>query len=483
MKIPSSSVPADGTVIASLFTFGTVARADLIFRSGGMQLKGYDVNGLSLFDSGTWAFSLLDQQLRYSIELQTSGGNVQWAMATIAPGAVANATSGTVAGSIGNASKVMIAPSGGMSGAVAGHVSVQSVWDTLYNLSPPLNAWSGEYAGIRFARLCAEEGIGYRIYGAPADTVAMGTQAPKTADALLQECEDADKGLIFEPRQAYALGYRTRASMFNQAPTVTLSYSAAQLAEPMEPTDDDRLIANDVTATRSSGGSSARQSLTSGALSIQSPPNGVGPYPQTPAVNVATDAQLIDEAGWLVWLGTVDDFRYPVLSANLASPKVTAVYYQLQDLDIGDRIVVGSTPSWLPPDGISQLVQGQTEVLGDVFTEQWSCAPELPYRVGILDDPVLGHADTDGSTVHAGISATATSMQVDTTGAGSPLWTTSGGDFPFDIAVGGERMTVTNITGASSPQTFTVTRSVNNVVKTQTAGTDVRLWQPMILSM
>jgi len=259
--------------------------------------------------------------------------------------------------------------------------------------------------------------------------------------------------------------------------------TAAQLAEPMEPTDDDRLIANDVTATRSSGGSSARQSLVSGALSIQSPPNGVGPYPQTPAVNVATDAQLIDEAGWLVWLGTVDDFRYPVLSANLASPKVTAVYYQLQDLDIGDRIVVGSTPSWLPPDGISQLVQGQTEVLGDVFTEQWSCAPELPYRVGILDDPVLGHADTDGSTVHAGISATATSMQVDTTGAGSPLWTTSGGDFPFDIAVGGERMTVTNITGASSPQTFTVTRSVNNVVKTQTAGTDVRLWQPMILSM
>jgi len=484
MKIPSSSVPADGTVIASLFTFGTVARADLIFRSGGMQLKGYDVNGLSLFDSGTWAFSLLDQQLRYSVELQTSGGNVQWAMATIAPGAVANATSGTVAGSIGNASKVMIAPSGGMSGAVAGHVSVQPVWDTLYNLSPPLNAWSGEYAGIRFARLCAEEGIGYRIYGAPADTVAMGTQAPKTADALLQECEDADKGLIFEPRQAYVLGYRTRASMFNQAPTVTLSYSAAQLAEPMEPTDDDRLIANDVTATRSSGGSSARQSLASGALSIQLPPNGVGPYPQTPTVNVATDAQLIDEAGWLVWLGTVDDFRYPVLSANLASPKVTAVYYQLQDLDIGDRIVVGSTPSWLPPDGISQLVQGQTEVFGDVFTEQWSCAPELPYRVGILDDPVLGHGDSDGSTLHTGISATATSMQVDTTSGGSPLWSTSAGDYPQDVVMGGERITVGLVTGSFSPQTFSsLTRSVNGVSKAQTAGTDIRLWQPAILSM
>ena len=64
-----------------------------------------------------------------------------------------------------------------------------------------------------------------------------------------------------------------------------------------------------------------------------------------------------------------------------------------------------------------------------------------------------------------------------------PLWTTSSSDFPFDIGVGGERMTVTGISGSSSPQTFTVARSVNGVVKPQSAGTDVRLWQPMILSM
>jgi hypothetical protein len=484
MKIPSSSVPADGTVMASLFTYGTVARADLIFRSAGMQLKGYNALGTNIFDSGTIAFTLLDQQYRYSVELQTSGGNVQWAMAVMAPGAPgALASSGTVAGTIGNAYQVIVAPGGGMAGTIAGHVSVQAVWDTLFNLGAPLAAWSGEKAAIRFARLCAEEGVSCRVYGAPSDTVAMGTQAPNTVPTLLQQCEDADNGLIYEPRQILALGFRTRVSMFNQTPAVALSYSAAQLAEPMEPTDDDRLIANDVMVARSSGGSTARQSLTSGALSTQAPPNGVGPYPQTPTVNLASDAQLADQAGWLVWLGTVDDLRYPVLSANLASPKISTVYYQLQDLDIGDRITASGTPGQLPPDGISQLVQGQTEALGDVFTEQWACAPEAPYRVGVLDDPVLGRADTDGSTLHAGISATATSMQVDTTDLTKPLWTTSAGDFPFDIAVGGERMTVTNITSTSSPQTFTVTRSVNGVIKTQTAGADVRLFQPSILSM
>ena len=44
-------------------------------------------------------------------------------------------------------------------------------------------------------------------------------------------------------------------------------------------------------------------------------------------------------------------------------------------------------------------------------------------------------------------------------------------------------MTVSNITGGSSPQTFTVTRSVNGVVKSQTPGTDVRLWQPSYVSL
>jgi hypothetical protein len=406
-------------------------------------------------------------------------------MVTLAPGAAAgNATSATVAGTVGNSYQAVIAPGGGMSGTVAGHVSVQPAWDSLFNLGAPLNAWIGEHAGVRFARLCAEEGIASRIYGAPGDTVLMGAQTPMAVAPLLQECEDADKGLIFEPRQAYALGYRTRPSMFNQAAAVTLSYSAAQLDEPLEPTDDDRLIANDVTTSRSSGGSSARQSLATGALSTQAPPLGVGPYPQTPTVNVASDAQLADAAGWLVWLGTVDDLRYPALSANLASSKIVGVYNQLQDADIGDRVAVTGTPAWLPPDGISQIIQGQTETCGDVFTEQWNCAPEAPYRVGVLDDPVLGRGDSDGSTLHTGISATATSMQVDTTDPTTPLWTIDPTQFPLDVVMGGERITVGLITGASSPQTFSsLTRSVNGVAKAQSAGADVRLWQPAILSM
>jgi hypothetical protein len=69
------------------------------------------------------------------------------------------------------------------------------------------------------------------------------------------------------------------------------------------------------------------------------------------------------------------------------------------------------------------------------------------------------------------------------TASGFPLWTTTASDFPFDINVAGMRLTVTNITGASSPQTMSVTPAVNGVQKTLTAGADVRLWFAPILSL
>jgi hypothetical protein len=71
-------------------------------------------------------------------------------------------------------------------------------------------------------------------------------------------------------------------------------------------------------------------------------------------------------------------------------------------------------------------------------------------------------------------------MQVDTA-AGSPLWDTTASG--FDIGVAGERMTVTAISGSSSPQAFTVTRSVNGVVKAQSSGAPVALWNTPVAAL
>jgi hypothetical protein len=129
-------------------------------------------------------------------------------------------------------------------------------------------------------------------------------------------------------------------------------------------------------------------------------------------------------------------------------------------------------------------VWGLREDLGGFFFQiEWNGVPESPYEVEILNDAVYGACDTDGSTLASSATSTATSLSVATTNATSPLWTTNSADCPFDIAVGGERITVTAVSGSSSPQTFTVTRSVNGVVKAQASGADVRLWFPPILAM
>ena len=153
-----------------------------------------------------------------------------------------------------------------------GHCAVLTAYQQLYNLftattpngvsTGALNGWAGEPAATRFARLAGENGYAARVIGAPVASAAMGAQAIDTLGNLLQACEDADRGQIFEPRQALALGYRTLASMYSQSPALTLDYSASEPGgadgnpddSGLDPTYDDLLSRNDWTLTRSAGG-------------------------------------------------------------------------------------------------------------------------------------------------------------------------------------------------------------------------------------
>jgi len=102
------------------------------------------------------------------------------------------------------------------------------------------------------------------------------------------------------------------------------------------------------------------------------------------------------------------------------------------------------------------------------------CAPETPFgQAGVYG---ASRYSSDGSTLAEDLTTGETGVDVAT--PAGPLWTHADGD--FDIAVGGERMTVTAVSGATSPQTFTVTRSVNAVVKTHASGAAVELAQPAV---
>jgi hypothetical protein len=204
----------------------------------------------------------------------------------------------------------------------------------------------------------------------------------------------------------------------------------------------------------------------------------VGTYDESVTVNVEYDDQLIDQAGWRAHLGTWDELRFPRVEAHLESSSYSPT---LQDaiagMDVGDRFTLDGLPGWLPPDPVEELMQGHTERITD---DQWhfgfNATPFGPWNALLLDDDDI-RADFTGATLNSSMTTTGTSLSL-AVASGEPLATTDSGEMPYDINVGGEQMTVTAASGASSPQTLTVTRSVNGVVKAHSSGAEVRLWQP-----
>lgn len=495
LAVPAGG-PASETLIFRVFCTGTAARWDVSLNntSGGtFRIQVFGSDGTVLEDIAALASNVEGFFIRIGLMLTQTGADISWGLGwaeqegqqgfigfIFGPNTLVGQTTGRVA-------SVQINPNGGLTDTVFGHVSVENDVTSQFDLAAPFAAYAGETAGRRVERLCGEEGIEFHAVGDLDDSVAMGAQSSNTLLSLLRECVDADLGILYESRDALALGYRTRTSLYNQDPRLALDYSAYELADSLDPVDDDQATRNDITVTRPKG-SSARVVLETGALSVQPPPGGVGLYDEAISVNVEADADLIDQVGWRLHLGTVDESRYPKIALNLVHPSTFALDQTLRNgalvMDVGDRITIDNPPAWMPPDQITQIVQGYSEeMVNGVHDVTINCSPESPYQVGVADDDVLGRADTDGSTLAMDASATTTTLSVATTDPGSPLWTTDAADLPFDVSVGGEVVTVTTITGASSPQAFTVTRSVNGVAKPQTAGTDVRLTHPMILSL
>jgi hypothetical protein len=483
MAIPADGLGAD-RVICRIFTTGEAARWDFVYKApgGALQFIIYDADNLQLYAGLIWGFAVNGENNRIGLNLYNNGAHSDFEIVTLnVDDGTSNASLETINNyNVDNVRSVVFNPDAADLGQTAiGHISLQPDATTIADMTAESRAYLGEAAGDRFERLCGEEVIAFTGVGNLDASTTMGPQRPKTLVELLQECADADLGILFEPRDSFGLGYRARESLYNQDPAVVLDYAGAQIAGDLTPLDDDLDTRNDITAQRD-GGSSARVVLQEGPLSVASPPAGVGRYEEQVTINVATDEQLPSQASWRLHLGTTDEARYPVLSVNLRSPHIGAdLAADLLALDVGDRIAVTNLPDWLPPGDLSQLVQGYTETLRRYeHTLTYTLSPESPWRVGVYD---TDHYDTAGAELAAGVDADDTALSVATTLG--PVWTSNPADMPFDIDLGGEQITVTAVAGTTSPQTFTVTRSVNGVTKPHSAGAAVSLWDPAVYAL
>lgn len=466
----------DAAVIARINTTGTAARWDLLYGTGGVLfLRPFDSEGTLIAGGmGAVLFNVDGAVCRLTVGLVQNGSDIDWTVERIdvgdTSGAGAGVFSGTVSSrTVGRAKSIVMGATADMDDVGIGHVEVTNNATGFYTLADQLNAFIGESAGRRFERLCGEQGVAFTGYGDLDDSPAMGAQLSQTFLELLAECATVDLGIMGEARDSAALTFRPATDRYRRDPDLTLDYTLFALAS-LEPEEDDQAIRNDVTVSRPSG-SSARAVLSSGALSVNPSPDGVGRYDTSVTINVASDDQLPDQAQWRVRLGTIDEARYPVIGLNLAHPSFNAAQTAAATaIDVGSRVVVTNPPSWLPPDQISQAVQGYTEFLSNYErTLNLNCSPNSPAdTIGFWgsDAAHVARYDTLSTTLDENMTTTETGMNINVVG---PLWVTTAvnpDQFPFDIIIAGERMTVTAIvTTAATKQTMTVIRSVNGVVK------------------
>lgn len=432
-----------------------------------------DVGDVTFYNA--WRrFRVYARQQGSSVELYISrvdDANASWGHAV------------TYTGTLGRVTGITTQFGDQLEGMAIGHLTVWGApGSTAYFEGFP--GYDRETARGRIDRMSASVGVPMEITGAASE--ALGVEQRGTYLEVITAAQEADFGAPGEARHHLGLTYRGRDLLYHSEPALTLDYMGGEISPPMEPTDDDQALRNDVEVTRDDGASFQVED-TDGPLGV----DRVGRYDTSVTLNLGTDRQAEHHAGWRLHLGTVDELRWPMIHLNLANPRLSARVEDVLALDVGDRIRVLNPPPWTQAAHLDLIVQGYTERL-NVF--QWeielACTPASPWQPAQIgtggqappDAPM--RADTAGCELPFNIGQATTSVVVETTRG--PTWVTTAehpDSLPFDITVGGEVMRVLEVVGGGSVQTFTVERAVNGITKPHQSGTAVRLAHPAVVAL
>lgn len=353
-----------------------------------------------------------------------------------------------------------------MNGAYFGQMlAVTTTAESLqsYAMLAAINGYQDETAGDRFVRLMGYFSLSYTLLGDPALSAPMGPQRVDTLPNLLKEIVSTEDALLFDSIDAIELTLILRNYRYRQTPALELATTDLP-ALPAEVTDD-LDVHNIVTASQRDGGKSTAQD-DDGPLGTQPPPDGVGEYRQTVDVNVADETSALPAtANWWLRRGTVNLPRFPTLVIDLnAKPSIISA---VEAVDVGSVITITGYREYV----IRLIVLGWVEVIGThTRTITFTCVPDQQFVVGEWDatDSLW---DSKTTTLKTGVNSSATALTF-TTASSKGIWSTTG---TYDVLISGEQITVTSMGAASLvsgsyDQSATVTRSVNGISKSLSAG-------------
>lgn len=481
MRIDDPTTASPGTQVMAVDTNGSVATWRVNINDAQLTLTGVDADGagvvLTTVASATEWFG---NEIQVILEIADDGVNVDWAVRLIPlPSGLVYQTSGTFAGDTGVPYRFRNNVVGPPEGIALGHLIITT--DRVVGWLARVDAaYAGEVAPQRVFRLCQEEGIPIAVngaYGLDVDAAVlagaerMGPQRPRKLLDLLDEAAEVDHGILYEQRGSLGLTYRSGSSLLNQSTRLSLSRAQRQVVEPFSLVDDDLRTVNDVTAERPDG-SSAR---------VEDPRIATGEaerYQRSIETNVYVDEQLPAQAGWRYHLGTWTEPHFPQVRTDIA--KDADLVETALGFGVGDRLELTDPLPGCPP--VDQLADGLVEEL-ERF--QWRLAvigrPARPWDTAIVDDDMQGRVDNSSSVTTTAITVGVTTSVTVASTYGT--WTTT--EEPFDVAIDGVRFRVTAVTGATSPQTFTITATPINgddIDRIIASGADVKLWQPAVIA-
>lgn len=489
--VPATGWAADSILAEMRVVSGSAVRWVLEMSNiGSLRIRGLDNDDAQVVTSGDVAFSVFGRRQMIGFQLTQEGADIHWEMFTRRIEADLSITQlgfdGFFTGrTVGRLNRARIAPNGNLDGGAIGHIMIGTSRTLAAGIDTAIVGNDGETAARRLIRLGTEFGIPIRIVGNPDDTVRMGPQQPGTKLELLTACAAADRGILAEARDAMVLEYRARTSIYNQTPRVTLAYGTAGESPVLKPDSPVENVCNDYTAERRNGSSYQATELT-GRLSVLEFPSGVGPRPASATLDLEADEQLPAVAWWETHLGTWDDLRYPFIEVRvtrLVDAGKPALAQAVAAAGPGDRVVITNPPPDLPPQPIDVQVQGWEETIkARRRTIRWNTVPHAPWVVGVAGVDLV---DSDGTTLVSGLSAVTpgTSQAVSVNVVGVP-WSTSA-NVPFVMwllhptGARAERVVITAISGATSPQTMTITRGLDGYTRPHSAGAALVLFQPL----
>jgi hypothetical protein len=335
-------------------------------------------------------------------------------------------------------------------------------------------AWAYEYAHRRLMRLAAEERIPCRVLGDPytSGTTQLGAQQEGAFTDLARAAVDAESGgTILEEEFGYIHDPRT--NRYNRPVALSVDMAGYAYSGSLDPTQVlvpqlDARAPNRWTVQRT-GGSEATHAASQ-AVRLRR-----GTIGDKAVLDVAYDTDCLPHAQWRTHL-SVDGrgASYPTFTLDLlANPDLIDDWLLCR---IGSRLQRLNQPSIAGYGPIDQIIDGITETLqarnsgsGTGWTATLDTSPASVWQVGVWEDDD-SPMESGNTTLDAGVNTTDTVWVMD---SGGDPWVT--GTVDLYAEMGPELVHITNISGAGSAWTFTVTRSINGVVVAHLAGEPISL--------